>query len=287
MAIVINSAWDAQQFYQQREEARRHINSAWDAQQFYEIYGGNGRSGTWGSVNWAQARAAEGNAYTYNPATREWSLTSASSFSTDGFEMPELNSFSSTAFKSDSLDSISQVGVVNPQDDAATSSKTSAEKEYIEIEFNTLTGEVQVVPTSQNIKIKAGNTIELLGVGKFLSGLYFVSEVRRKISSSDGYTMSLSLFKNGFGESLKSGARSGGRPTEVNTSANVVNGAIRIGSKVKIVGANAVYAHAHDGVKVPNWVKQEVHTVDAIEDNGTVRLKEIWSWTYSKFLQLA
>ena len=42
MAIVINSAWDAQQYYKEREEARKHINSASDAQYFYETYGGNG-----------------------------------------------------------------------------------------------------------------------------------------------------------------------------------------------------------------------------------------------------
>ena len=54
MAIVINSQWDAQQFYKQKEEARRHINSQWDAQQFYETYGGNGHSGNWGSHEWLQ-----------------------------------------------------------------------------------------------------------------------------------------------------------------------------------------------------------------------------------------
>ena len=68
MGIVINSQWDAQQFYKEKEEARKHINSAWDAQQYYQTYGGNGQSGNWGSKEWYSQKY--GNAYVYSPATR-------------------------------------------------------------------------------------------------------------------------------------------------------------------------------------------------------------------------
>ena len=105
--------------------------------------------------------------------------------------------------------------------------------------------------------------------------------------------MSLVLYKIGFGDNLKSTSNSvtttpanNGRPTEVDTTKNVVTTAIKVGSKVKIVG-DAIYSNAHEGVKVPNWVKQEEHTVDALsEDGARARLKEIWSWTYVKYLKL-
>ena len=46
------------------------------------------------------------------------------------------------------------------------------------------------------------------------------------------------------------------------------------------------YSNAHEGVWVPKWVTQKVHTVDGVSSDGKrVRLKEIWSWTYVKFLK--
>ena len=61
----------------------------------------------------------------------------------------------------------------------------------------------------------------------------------------------------------------------------------KVGDKVKIVGDNATYANAYDGVKVPNWVKQQVLTVDAISSDGNrARVNPIWSWTYVKYLKL-
>ena len=53
-----------------------------------------------------------------------------------------------------------------------------------------------------------------------------------------------------------------------------------------IVGENATYANASDGVKVPGWVKEQVLTIDALSDDGTrARVNPIWSWTYTKFLK--
>lgn len=289
MAIVINSAWDAQQYYKEREEARKHINSASDAQYFYETYGGNAYLGKWGSPT----RHAGQYGYTYDPATHSWKKVSMG-FNTKSFDFSfNSSSLSSGVGFSGGSGAVSQSGVVNSESDAATDSKTDAEKEYIDIEFNTLTGDCSVLPTKQNMKLKVGNTIKMLGVGKFLSGLYFISEIKRTISNDGAYSMSLVLYKNGFGDNLKSTSNSvtttpanNGRPTEVDTSKNVVTTAIKVGSKVKIVG-DAIYSNAHEGVKVPNWVKQEEHTVDTLsEDGARARLKEIWSWTYVKYLKL-
>lgn len=294
MAIVINSAWDAQVFEREREKARQSINSAWDAKVFYETYGGNGQMGNWGSPQWAAKRASFGDStyYTYSPAAREWKKSSASSFSTSGFKSSATMSAGALSFSPSSTGAVSQAGVVNGQSDAATDSKTEAEKEYIDIEFNTLTGEMSLIPTKDNMKIKTNTTIRLNGVGKYLSGLYFVSEVKRTLTADGGYTLSIGLYKNGFGESLKSGVvvvqpTNTGRPTEVNTQQNIVQNKIKVGDKVKIVGDNAIYSNAHEGVKVPDWVKTQTLTVDTLSDDGLrARLNPIWSWTYVKFLQL-
>lgn len=300
MAIVINSQWDAQQFYKEKEQARQHINSAWDAQQFYETYGGNGYAGNWGSQEWAKKRASLGTTYTYNAALDKWVAQSFLSFNTDSLKL-NLNTSkggfsggSGLGFSGGSGGAISQAGAVNSDKDAATDSKTGAEKEYIDVEFNTLTGDVELIPTKNNMKLKAGQTVEFRGIGKYLSGMYFISEIKRKIDKDNGFSMTATLYKNGFGDTLKStvppaiSPAQDNRAEQVDTSSNTVNNKFKVGDKVKIVGDDAVYSNASDGVKVPYWVKQQVLTIDAIsEDGARVRLNPIWSWTYTKFIKQA
>ena len=226
----------------------------------------------------------------YSPALKSWEMTSLSDFSTASFTSSNLSS--GISFSGGSTGSVSQAGAVNSLKDASTDSKTDAEKEYIDIEFNTLTGDVELIPTKNNLKITSGCTINFRGIGKYLSGMYFVTEVKHKIDKDGGYTMSVSLLKNGFGDGLKSESpvispAKDSRVDTVDTSNNVVNNKIKIGDKVKIVGDNAIYSNAHEGVKVPNWVKEQVLTVDALsEDGGRARLNPIWSWTYVKYLKL-
>lgn len=161
--------------------------------------------------------------------------------------------------------------------------QTQAESEYIEVEYNTLQGELSIVPTDNSLKMKVGDTIKLKGVGKYLSGLYFVSEIKRTIGS-DGYNQTLTVIKTGFGDSLKKSSQ-----TDTTTRSDEVSktsGDFKVGDKVKIVGDDAVYSNASDGVKVPDWVKEQILTIDALSDDGTrARLNPIWSWTYTKFLQ--
>lgn len=78
----------------------------------------------------------------------------------------------------------------------------SVEKKYNEIEINTLNGELSFIVNEETIKLTAGDTVELKGLGKYLSGNYYVKSVTRQISSS-GYTHSASLIKTDFGKSLK------------------------------------------------------------------------------------
>lgn len=179
----------------------------------------------------------------------------------------------------------STTGAPDPNPKSQVDSKTAAEKEYIEIEFNTLVGELGLTSTEKSIRLKVNDTIKVEGVGKYLSGQYFISAIQRKITKDGGYTHTLTLIKNGFGNSLKKSQSSGDTSTrkeEVQKSSPE----IKVGDTVRIVGDNAVYSNAHDGVKVPAWVKQKTLTVDAISTDGTrVRLMPIWSWTYLKFVQ--
>lgn len=173
----------------------------------------------------------------------------------------------------------------DPSSATQTNTQKEADQEYIENEYNTLEGDLSHIPSDKLIKIKPGDTIRIKGIGRYLSGLYFVSAVKRSINNSDGYTQSLTVIKTGFGDSLKKAytdETSDTRKDEVKKSA----GEFKVGDKVMIVGENATYANASDGVKVPGWVKEQVLTIDALSDDGSrARVNPIWSWTYTKFLK--
>lgn len=159
-------------------------------------------------------------------------------------------------------------------------SKTAAEKEYIETEFNTLTGELSLTSSEKSIRVKVNDTIKIEGLGRYLSGLYFVTAVKRTLSKDSGYTHTISVLKNGFGDSLKSPSTQEvvePRKEEVTKTAPE----IKVGDSVRIVGADATYSNAHDGVKIPEWVKKKTLTVQSISKDGTrVLLQPINSWTY-------
>lgn len=82
-----------------------------------------------------------------------------------------------------------------------TESTNNATKEYIDIEDNVLVGDLQVLPDP---KRKAKQTVLLQYLGKNLTGLYFVDSVTHSFSNS-GYEQTLSVSRNGFGSTIKSG----------------------------------------------------------------------------------
>ena len=277
MAIRINSSWDAYCFYKEKEEARRRIQSAWDAQKFYETYGGNGQEGNWGTLKFTyDAKSVEANLnYTYNPISRNWEISSLGST-----VLSEAN-ISSTSNGALSQSSASTGG--------DTSSKKDAEKDYIDIEFNTLTGDVKLIPTANNLKIKAGTTVKLVGVGKYLSGTYFVAEVKKSITNSEGISVSAKLYKNGFGESLKSGnvedVTSG--ESKLNISDNIVSHHVKVGDRVRVFGDAKYYSQYDDGVPVPEWVKQRVFVVKEVSEDGTrAKLDLVWNWVFTQYLKV-
>lgn len=164
-------------------------------------------------------------------------------------------------------------------------SKEEADKEYIEVEFNTLVGELVVSPSKKTIRIGVNDTVEVLGIGSYLSGKYFVSAVKRTLNKDSGYSQTLTVIKNGFGDSLKKSSSSETTETTRNEVVEKSAPALKVGDSVKIVG-NAVYSNASDGVPVPNWVKAKTLTVQQISTDGSrVLLSPINSWTYTRYVQ--
>lgn len=83
-----------------------------------------------------------------------------------------------------------------------TNTKEHSDKQYKDEEINILEGKADIVP---NPKIHAKGTVRLEGVGTQLTGLYFVETVRHSFSVSSGYEQSLTLTREGFGDSIKDG----------------------------------------------------------------------------------
>ena len=129
---------------------------------------------------------ARSSSYTYDPATGQWtkSTTDSSSSSSNNTS----NSSGGDNLTSSTSDSSSSTG--------------SVEQQYNNIEINTLSGTLSFIVTKETIKLKAGDTVNIQGIGKYLSGSYYVKDVTRQISSS-GYSHSATLIKTDFGSSLK------------------------------------------------------------------------------------
>lgn len=179
--------------------------------------------------------------------------------------------------------------VANTNPTSKVDSQGVADKKYIEIEYNTLEGDVSLVPMYHNFDIKVNQTVQIYGLGNYLSGKYYVSGVKRHLDKDSGYSQELTLIKTGFGDSLKKPSKKSnsnsnkdtGRKPTVPKNPSKFN----VGDKVKIVGENAVYSNS-SSAKVPDWVKKKTLTVDAISSDGSrARLSPIFSWTYVKYLK--
>ena len=230
-------------------------------------------------------RTANESAYVYDPQTKKWVPPASSNpYANPWRELTLTNTIPTTT--NTSTPTPTPASTTPTQVD----SKTQAEKEYIEIELNTLVGEVNVVPSKKSIKLKVNNTVTISGVGSYLSGDYFISAIKRSISRDSGYSQSMTVIKNGFGDKLKQPkVESSSTTPETNRQDPVEKSApaFKVGDTVKIVG-DAIYSNAHEGVKVPEWVKKQTLTIKQISSDGArALLMPITSWTYIKFLQKA
>ena len=133
---------------------------------------------------------------TYDPQTGKWTKNGGGSSSSKSNKSGSKGSSNSksgdnlTASSSSKNDSSGQV-----------------EKKYNYIEVNTLSGTLNFIVNEDTIKLKAGDTVKLNGLGKYLSGNYYVKDITRQISSS-GYSHSATLIKTDVGSSLKTSTKS-------------------------------------------------------------------------------
>lgn len=122
--------------------------------------------------------------YSYNPDTGEWTKSTS--------EGSSYNSGSSDK-SGDNLTSTTSSGETGTG---------KVEKKYNDNQINTLEGTLVFIVTEETIKLKAGDTVALKGLGKYLSGKYYVKDITRSIGS-DGYSHSATLIKTDFGSTLK------------------------------------------------------------------------------------
>lgn len=139
---------------------------------------------------------ARSSSYTYDPKTGKWTKSTTNSSSSSSSSTTKNNKSTTKSTTKSSGDNLTST------DSDSKSSTGSVEKKYNNIELNTLNGTLSFIVTEQTIKLKAGDTVKLSGLGKYLSGKYYVKDITRQISSS-GYSHSATLIKTDFGKSLK------------------------------------------------------------------------------------
>ena len=141
---------------------------------------------------------ARSSSMTYDPTTGTWKSSSGGSSSSSSSK----KSTSSSSNSGTNNPNGSSGGKLTSSNSDKNSSKGNAEKKYNTIEYNILTGTLNFIATEETIKLKAGDTVELLGIGKYLSGLYYVQDITRTIGK-DGYSHSATVIKTDFGKSVK------------------------------------------------------------------------------------
>ena len=144
---------------------------------------------------------ARTSSYTYNPRTGTWSKTTSGSRDTGSTTTTKTGGSNNPSTSSSSSSSSS--GNLTASTGNSSSSTGATEKKYNYIEINTLVGNLQFIVTEETIKLTAGDTVTLKGLGKYLSGNYYVKEMNRNISSN-GYSHTAVVIKTDFGTSLKS-----------------------------------------------------------------------------------
>ena len=147
--------------------------------------------------------------YNYDPKTGEWTKTtsnSGSSSKSSGSSKSSSSSGSSSSSSSSNSSNSSKGDNLSSSSSNKNESKGSVEKKYNTIEINTLNGTLNFIVTEETIKLKAGDTVKLQGLGKYLSGNYYVKDITRQISNN-GYSHSATLIKTDFGNSLKTASK--------------------------------------------------------------------------------
>ena len=142
--------------------------------------------------------------YTYDPSSGKWSSSSTNSGSNNSISKTgNSNSGGNNTSSGNNSGGSNSNGNLSSSNTDNKSATGSTEKKVNYIEINTLIGTLNFIVTPQTIKLKAGDTVNLQGLGKYLSGKYYVKEVIRSISSDNGYEHSATVIKTDFGSKLK------------------------------------------------------------------------------------
>ena len=121
----------------------------------------------------------------YNPQTKTWTTKVTNNEDTSPSPQPDNTDSNLSATNTDS-----------------TTATGSTEQEANTIEINTLQGTLSFIVNDKTIKLKVGDTVNLVGLGKSLSGNYYVKEIKRTINAS-GYSHTATVIRTDFGDKLK------------------------------------------------------------------------------------
>lgn len=97
----------------------------------------------------------------------------------------------------------SQAEVPAAYDAEGVSVKEEAKSKAKKFTYKNLEGDLNLIPSKKCFRIFAGQTIHLSGVGKWLSGFYYVSSRSITISGGGALTIKLKIERMKFGDSLK------------------------------------------------------------------------------------
>lgn len=153
---------------------------------------------------------ARSTGYTYDPKTGKWTKSVSDSGSSSSNTTGNTSNSSNKTTTNTGTTSTAKTSTGNQEKDSNLTSSTSdkndstgqVEKKYNDIQINTLSGTLNFIVTEETIKLRVGDTVKLDGLGKYLSGNYYVKEITRTISNN-GYSHSATVIKTNFGESLK------------------------------------------------------------------------------------
>ena len=179
---------------------------------------------------------ARSSSYTYDPKTGKWTKkttnTGGGSSNRGGGGSSKKTNGGSTSNNGGSN--------LTSSNSNKNSSTGSTEKKYNYIEINTLSGTLNFIVTEETIKLKAGNTVKLKGLGSYLSGNYYVQDITRQISSN-GYSHSATLIKTDFGKSLKTSTSTTNKKTKKKTPKKTPKKQKKVASSPKASSAKRTY----------------------------------------------
>ena len=93
--------------------------------------------------------------------------------------------------------------VPEANDQAGINPQENADQQAKKFTYKNLEGEIELTPTKKNFSILAGSTIHLAGVGRYLSGFYYVMSRKISLSNNGAMSITLQVTRTNFGDSLK------------------------------------------------------------------------------------